>query len=122
MLRLGPTLTDSDSVRSGCCAVLSRSVGSNSLQPHGLQPTRLGFSRQEYWNGLPCRPPGIKPRSPVLQADSLPIEPPGKPKNTGVDSLSFHQGIFPTQGLNQGLLHCGRVFYQLSYQGSLGLR
>ena len=43
------------------------------------------FSRQEYWNGLPCLPPGdlpnpgIKPRSPKLQADSLLSEPPGKP-------------------------------------------
>jgi len=32
-----------------------------------------------------------------LQADSLPSEPPGKPKNTGVGSLSLLQGIFPTQ-------------------------
>ena len=48
----------------------------------------MGFSRQEYWNGLPCPSPGdlpnpgIEPTSPVspaLQADSLPIEPPGKP-------------------------------------------
>ena len=56
---------------------------------HRLQPARLlcpwGFSRQEYWSGLPCRPPGdlpnagIDPRSPELQADSLPAELPGKP-------------------------------------------
>jgi len=44
-----------------------------------------GFSRQEYWSGLPCPPlgdllhPGIEPRSPALQADSLLSEPPGKP-------------------------------------------
>ena len=44
-----------------------------------------GFSRQEYWSGLPCPSlgdlsnPGIKSGSPVLQADSLPSEPPGKP-------------------------------------------
>ena len=44
--------------------------------------------------------------SPSLQADSLPDEPPGKPKKTGVDSLSLFQGIFLTQELNQGLLHC----------------
>ena len=50
--------------------------------------------------------PGIEPRSPTLQADSLPAEPQGKPKNTGVGSLSLLQGIFPTQELNQGLLHC----------------
>ena len=44
--------------------------------------------------------PGIEPRSPALQADSLPAEPPGKPKNTGVGNLSLLQGIFPTQESN----------------------
>ena len=38
--------------------------------------------------------------------------------NTGVDSLSFLQGIFPTQGLNPGFLHCRRILYQLSHKGS----
>ena len=38
--------------------------------------------------------PGIEPRSPTLQADSLPAEPPGKPKITGVGGLSFLQGSF----------------------------
>ena len=50
-------------------------------------PLSMGFSRQEYWNGLPRPPPGdlpdpgIEPTSPVapaLQADSLPLAPPGK--------------------------------------------
>ena len=40
----------------------------------------------------------------ALQADSLPAEPPGKPKNIGVGSLSLHQWIFLTQELNQCLL------------------
>ena len=62
--------------------------------------------------------PEIKPRSPALQADSLPCEPPGKPKNTGVGGLSLLQGIFLTQESNQGLLHCRQILYQLSYQGS----
>ena len=63
------------------CAQLH--IVSDSLRPHGLQPARLlcpwGFSRQEYWSGLPCRPPGdlpnlgTEPRSPTLQADSFPI-------------------------------------------------
>ena len=85
----------------------------------------MEFSKPEYWNGLPCPSPGnlpnpgIKPRSPALQADSLPSEPPGKPKNTGVGSLSLLQGIFPTQESNQGLLPCRQVLYQLSYLGSL---
>ena len=62
--------------------------------------------------------PGIEPRSPELQADSLPSEPSGKPMNTGVGSLSILQGIFPFQESNQGLLHCRQILYQLSYQGS----
>ena len=65
--------------------------------------------------------PGIELRSPALQADSLPSEPPGKPKNTGVGSLSLLQGIFLTQESNRGLLHCRRILYQLSYQGNLWL-
>ena len=66
--------------------------------------------------------PGIEPRSPTLQADSLPAEPQGKPKNTGVGSLSFLQGIFPIQGPNRGLRHCRWVLYLLSYEGSLNIR
>ena len=61
---------------------------------------------------------GIEPRSPALQADSLPAEPQGKPKNTGVGNLSLLQQIFPTQKSNQGLLHYRQILYQLSYQGS----
>ena len=38
--------------------------------------------------------------------------------NTGVGSLSLLQGIFPTQGSKPGLLHCRRILYQLSHQGS----
>ena len=47
-------------------------------------PPSMGFSRQEYWSGLPFPSPGdlpnpgIEPRSPSLQADSSPAEPPGK--------------------------------------------
>jgi len=55
--------------------------------------------------------PRDRPRSPTLQVDSLSTEPPGKPKNTGVGSLSLLQGIFPTQELNQGLPHCRRVVF-----------
>ena len=54
----------------------------------------MGFSRQEYWSGLPCPSPGdlpdpgIEPGSPTLQADALPSEPPGKPPpaQTGIKS------------------------------------
>ena len=61
--------------------------------------------------------PEIKSRSPILHVDSLPAESQGKPKNTGVGSLSLLQHIFPTQELNWGLLHCRQILYQLSYQG-----
>ena len=61
--------------------------------------------------------PGIEPRSPALQVDSSPAEPPEKPKNTGVGSLSLLQRIFLTQELNQGVLPCRWILYQLSYQG-----
>ena len=62
--------------------------------------------------------PGIKPRSPALQTDSLPAEPQGKPKNIGVGSLSLLQGIFPTQELNLRHMHCRQIPYQLIYQES----
>ena len=60
----------------------------------------IGFSRQEYWSGLALPSsedlpdPGIKPGSPALQAVALPSEPPGKPQNTGVGSLSFLPSVF----------------------------
>ena len=105
--------------------MLSCSVMPDSLQSHGLYPIRLlcpwVFSRQEYWSGLPCPPPGnlpnpgIEPMSPTLQVDSLLSEPPGKLKNTEMDSLSLLQAIFLTQELNQGLLLCKGILYQLSY-------
>ena len=67
-------------------------------------PLPMGFSRQEYWNGLPFpspgerSDPGIEPRSPALQADSLLTELPGKPKTAcGIS--------FPDHGLNPGPLH-----------------
>jgi len=70
------------------CAMLSCSVVSNSVQPHGLQPTSLlcswGFSRQEYWSGF----------------------------------HALLQGIFPTQASNSDLLYCRWILYWLSHQRS----
>ena len=63
--------------------------------------------------------PGIEPRSPALQANSSPFQPPKKPKNTIVGGLSLFQGIFPSQETNWGLLHCRWILYQLRYWGSL---
>ena len=59
-------------------------------------------SRPKYWTGKAFPSPGdlpnprIKARFPAPQVDSLPAEPQGKPKDTGVGSLSLLQGIFPT--------------------------
>ena len=59
-------------------------------------PLSMRFSRQEYWSGLPfpllgdLPDPGIEPRSSAMQADSLPSEPPGKPK----------LGWWPKAGMN----------------------
>ena len=71
------------------CCVLSCSVVYDSLRPHGLQPFRLlcscGFSKQEYWSGLPfpslgdLPDPGIGPTSPELAGGFFTTAPPGKP-------------------------------------------
>ena len=53
-------------------------------------PVSMGFSRQEYWSGLPFPSPGdlpnsrIEPRSPALQADILPSELPRKPNSRSI--------------------------------------
>ena len=101
--------------------MLSDSVMSNTLQLHqaslfiGILQARI----MEWVAMLSSRgssQPVIKPGAPSLEVDSLPSEPPGKPQNTGVDSLFLLQGIFLTQESNWGLLHCRRILYQLSYQ------
>ena len=88
---------------------------------HGILQARI-LSGQPFPSSGDFPNPGIEPKSPILQVDSSPAEPPGKPKDTGVGSLSLLQRIFLTQELNWGLLHCRLILYQLSYQGStLGL-
>ena len=75
-------------ISSLCCVCLVTSVLSDSLLPHGLWPARL------FW---PWNSPG---------------------KNTGVDCHALLHVIFPTQGLNLGLLHCRWILYPLSHLGS----
>ena len=95
----------------------SCSVVSDSLRPHGILQARI-----LEWVAFPSPGdlpnPRIEPRSPTLHADSSPAELQGKPKNSGVGSLSLLQGIFPTQESDWGLLHCRRILYQLSSEGS----
>ena len=80
---------------------------------HGILQARI-----LEWVAFPFSRGSSQSRSPALQADSLPAELQGKPKNTGVSSLSLLQRIFPTQESNRGLLHCRWILQQLSYEGS----
>ena len=125
----------------------SRSVVSDSATPWTVAhqaPLPMGFSRQEYWNGLPFpspadfRDPRIKPASLALTSRFFTTEPPGKWKslshvwlfatpwtiyspwnslgqNIGVCNLSLLQGIFPTQESNPSLLHCQEDSLPLSH-------
>ena len=72
-----------------------------NLQPHGRMdaydiPLSVGFSRQEYWNGLPFPSPGdfpdpgIEPSSPALAGGFFTIEPPGKPRCSLQSNLFWH--------------------------------
>ena len=79
---------------------------------HGILQAKI-LERVAFPGDLPNS--RIEFRSSTLQVDSLPTEPPGKPKNTRVGSLSLLQGIFPTQESNRGLLHFRQILYQLSY-------
>ena len=98
----------------------SHSVVSDSLQPHGLY-SPWNSPGQNTGVGRLCLLQGIfQPRDRTqdsgIVGGFLPAEPQEKPKNTGLGSLSLLQRIFLTQELNQGLLYCRRVLYQLSYQ------
>ena len=110
----------------GSCSLLQGIFPTQGLNPGLLHWGQIWRIRevQEHWSGqsipssVDLPNPGIKPESPALQMDSLPAEPQGKPKNTGMGSLSLLQQIFPTQESNQSLLHCRQILYQLSYERS----
>ena len=102
---------------TGCHALFQGifpTQGSNSGLPHCRQIlyhlTHQGSPRILEWVANPffreSSQPGNRTGSPALQVDILTSELPGKPKNTGVGSLSLLQEIFPSQGLNWGFLHC----------------
>ena len=78
---------------------------------HGILQARILCHGQVFPSLGDLPNPGIKPRSPALQVDSLPAEPHGKLINTGVCSLSLLQQIFRIQESNQGLLHFRQILY-----------
>jgi len=80
------------------------------LQARVLELVALPFSRGS-------SQPRIESRSPALQVDSLPAEPQGKPKDTGVGILFLFQQIFLIQESNRDLLHCRWILHQLRYEG-----
>ena len=108
------------------------------LQARILEWIAMPYSRESYrpgdWSQVSCvagrfftiwatREREREKKSSSVMSDSLhpdglysPWNSPGQ--NTGVGSLSLLQGIFPTQGLNPGLLHCRQILYQLSHKGS----
>ena len=108
-------------------------------------PLFMGFSRQEYWSGLPFPPPGglpntgIEPGSPAVQADALQSEPPGKEVAQSCPPLCDPMDytvrgvlqartlqwqpfllprVFPTQGLSPGLPLGKQILHQLSHERS----
>ena len=103
----------------------SRSVVSDPLWPHGLQPTRFlcpwVFSRQEDWSGIAMPSSrGSSQRRDWTQVSciaggSLTIWATRETQECWSGSLSLLPGIFPTQEVNWGLLHCRWIPYQLSY-------
>ena len=86
---------------------VSDSVTPGTVAPQA--PLSMGFSRQEYWSGEPfpspgdLPSPGMEPRSPTLQVDSLPTEPPGKTGEHGWVNMVASQ---PPEGYNLCSIHC----------------
>ena len=115
----------------------SHSVTSDSAIPrtvaYQVTPS-MGFSRQEYWSGLPFLSlgdlpnSGIEPGSPALQTDALPSEPPGKPISRSLLKLRSIESMMPCNHLilsppsppalnhaqHQGLFQWGGFLHQLA--------
>ena len=90
-------------------------------------PLSMGFSRQEYWSGLPfpfpedLPDPGIQPTSPTLQADALPSEPPGKPQtmlNSYYKSHCFKDPGYKNKGKKREFLRVHNFIRRRGVKGS----
>ena len=90
--------------------------GSNPGLPHCRRIFyHKGSPRILEWIAYPVSSRSSQPRNRTrvscIAGKTLPAEPQGKPKNTGVCNLPLLQQIFPTQESNQGLLHCRQILY-----------
>ena len=90
-----------------------------------LHSWRIELPRGVFWGKRECVclvaqlcPTPCNPMDYSLPDSSVHGDSPGK--NTGVGSPALLQEIYPTQGLNTGLLHCRWILYHLSHQGSPG--
>ena len=107
---------------SESCSVVSDFSNHMDYTVHGILQARilecvafpLSRGSSEPWDRTPV--------SHITGIFFLPAEPPGKPRNTEVGSLSLLQGICLTQESNRGLLHCRQILCQLSLQGSSSAR
>ena len=106
----------------------STSRGATELMCHdyrarNVKPEVSGCPLRQLGRDLAATHWSSESESRSVMSDSLqprglynPWNSPGQ--NTGVGSLFLLQGIFPTQGSNPGLLHCGRILYQLNHKES----
>ena len=96
------------------CESESHLVVSDSATPWTIQS--MEFSRPEYWSEQPfpfpgdLLNPGIEPRSPSMQSDTLPAEPQGEPKNTGVVAYPFSSGSSQPRSRTRVSCIAGRFF------------
>ena len=106
--------------------VLSHSLLSDSLRPHGLAhqaPLSMGFSRQEYWSGLPCPPSGTfptlrsNPRLPHCRRILYCLSHKGSPECCSGSPIPSPEDL-PNPGMELGSPALQADSYQLSYQGS----
>ena len=85
------------------------------FSPPGSSVYGISQARIPEWVAMPSSKGSSQPRDGTqvchIAGGFFTTEPSGKPKNTGVGSLSLLQEIFPNQDLNQGLLHCRRILY-----------
>ena len=81
------------------CAPEGASVTSSSLQPYGLYHLSMGFSRQEYWSGLPYPPPGDLPKPEIKMEPNIPFPDfPGHPVVGNLPARAGDMGLIPNPG------------------------